>query len=106
MIGTRRLGDKSLSERIPLLLHENDVVHLDYGRCVAGGMGSRVLGIVTQTVGIERANKRLLTFDFGVPVSASLKPSYDVGGYIRTELLFTPAAIFFGRTGYRIQIEA
>ena len=92
------------TERIPLLLREDDVVHLDYGRCPAGGMSSRVLGVVTQTLGIERGGKRLLTFDFGAPVHASLKPAYDADGYVRVTLAFPPPAIFFGKTGYRVRI--
>ena len=104
LLSTRSAGGQSVSERIPLLLREDDVVHVDYGRCPAGGMGGRVLGLVTQTLGIERDGKQVLLFDFGTPVSASLKPTYDPGSYVRTTLTFSPAAMFFSRTGYRVKI--
>ena len=97
--------ERTLSERVPLLLREDDVICLDYGRCPACGMGSRVLGVVTQRLGIERKGRRLLTFDFGAPVSASLKPTYDPDGYIRTELTFPlPAVWFLRQTGYRVRV--
>jgi hypothetical protein len=86
------------------LLREGDVIHLDRGRCLAGGMGSRVLGAVTQRLAIERDGKRVLEFGFGAPVSASLKPMYDPGGFIRTELNIALPSIYFGRTGYRVTI--
>jgi hypothetical protein len=105
LVRVSRGGEQTPSERIPLLLREDDVLHMDYGRCVAGGMGDRVLGVVTRTLGIERAGRRLLTLDVGAPVSASLKPTYDADGYIRAELVFSPPALYFGRSGYRVRIE-
>ena len=67
-------------------------------------MSSRVLGVVTRTIGIERAGKRLLTLDLGTAVSSWLDPTYDPDGYVRAELTFTLPDIYFGRTGYRMQI--
>ena len=99
-----RNSERALSERIPLLLREGDVIHLDYGRCPAEGMGNRVLGVVTQRLGIERGGKHVLEFDFGAPTSASLKPAYDADGFIRAELNVALPAIYFGRTGYRVMI--
>ena len=75
--------------------NRQDVILLDYGRCVAGGMDNRVLGVVTQQLGIERGGK---------PVSVSLKPTYDAVGLIRTELYVALPSIYFGRTGYRVTI--
>lgn len=105
LVRVSRGGEQTPSERIPLLLREDDVLHLDYGCCVAGGMGNRVLGVVTRTLGIERAGRRLLTLDVGAPVSASFKPTYDADGYVRAELVFPLPALYFGRTGYRVRIE-
>jgi hypothetical protein len=104
LVSRRQVAGALLLECIPLLLRVADVIHLDYGRCPAGGMSNRVLGVVTQTLGIERAGKRLMTLDFGVPVSARLKPTYDADGYVRAELTFALPDAYFGRTGYWLRI--
>ncbi len=100
LVSRSQVAGQALAERIPLLLRESDVIHLDYGRCLASGMSNRVLGVVTRTIGIERAGRRLLTLDLGAAISARLKPSYDLGGHVRAELTFTLPDVYFGRTGY------
>lgn len=98
-------SDQAVAERIPLLLREDDLLHLDYGSCPAVGLSNRMLGAVTQYLSLERAGKRLLHFDFGAQVPLSLVPTYDPDGFIRATLTFQPAAVYFGRTGYRLQIN-
>jgi hypothetical protein len=102
LIGTRATAGRALSERIPLLLREQDAIVLDYGRCLAAGIGSRPLGTVTASIGIERAGRRLLTVSLDVPTAATLTPTYDADGYVRVELHFALPAAYFGRTGYRV----
>ena len=47
---------------------------------------------------------RLLTLDLGQPVSAMLLPTYEPDGSVPTELVFSPAPLFFSRTGYRLVV--
>ncbi len=104
-ISARQAADgRALYERVPLLLRGSDVIRLDYGTCPAAGMSDRGLGVVTRTVGIEREGRRLLTLDLGQPVSAMLLPTYEPDGSVPTELVFSPAPLFFSRTGYRLVV--
>lgn len=103
-VGTRH-AKGAVSEVVPLLLRDTDVIHVDYGRCPAAGTSSKGLGLVTQTVSIERAGREVVRFDFGTPVEASIKCAADRGGYIRATLTARLASIYFGRTGYRIFLD-
>jgi hypothetical protein len=104
-IGRRGAGGRALSERVPLFLREEDVLRADYGTCPAGGMNTRVLGLVTKELWVERDGRRVLGFDFGAPVEATLRPSYEEDGIVRAELAFALPAIYFGRTGYRVLLN-
>jgi hypothetical protein len=104
LLSARSAGGRALSERIPLLLREDDEIALDYGTCPAGGMSDRVLGVVTRALAVIRGGQEVMRLDFGAPVSAQIRPSYDPDGYVRSVLDFPLAPIFFGRVGYRIQI--
>lgn len=101
LISTRRANGVP-SEQIPLLLRDTDVLHVDYGSCPAAGTSSRVLGLVTQKLSVERAGKRIMTIDFGAPVQSSIKCSADRDGFIRATFTSRLPSIYFGRTGYRI----
>ncbi len=96
----------AVSEQIPLLLREDDIIHVDYGSCPAAGTGSRVLGLVTRTLEIERKGKRIIRFDLNTPVESSLNCSADADGFIRATFTFKLPPVFFGRTGYRLYLDA
>lgn len=96
----------AVAEQIPLLLREDDVLHFDYGTCSVIGLGNRTFGAVSQTLGIERGGKVLLRFDFGAAVPLNLNTRFDDDGLVRAQLLFRLAHIYFGRTGYRLFIDA
>jgi hypothetical protein len=104
LVGARGAADSAIHERIPLLLRTGDVVCLDYGRCLAQGIGSRSLGVVSQTLVIERAGRSIVRFDFGAPTSVTLRPTYDPGGFIRVVVDLALPAIYFGRRGYKVHI--
>jgi len=103
-VGTR--GAKGiLSEQVPLLLRDQDIIHVDYGSCPASGTSNRVLGLVTKTLSFERDGNRILRFDLGAPVEASVKCASDRDGFIRATFSFKLSPIYFGRTGYRIFLD-
>ena len=104
-LSARAAGDRALRERIPLLLREDDEILLDYGTCPAGGMSDRALGVVTRELGVARGGREVMRIDFGAPVSAQIRPSYDPDGYVRGVLDFPLAPVYFGRVGYRIRIR-
>lgn len=104
-IGTRNTSGV-VSERIPLLLCATDMIHVDYGKCPASGTSSRVLGLVTKSLPIERAGRTVLRFDLGSPVEASVKCSADRGGIIPALFTFKLAPIYFSRSGYKVFLDA
>jgi hypothetical protein len=103
-VGPRR-AEGVLSEQVPLLLREEDVIHVDYGSCAASGTSNRVLGLVTKTLAIEREGTRILRFDLGTAIEASVKCASDRDGFIRATFSFKLPSIYFGRTGYRICLD-
>jgi hypothetical protein len=104
LISTRR-SSGTPTEQVPLLLRDRDVLHMDYGTCPAAGTSSRVLGLVTRTLGIERDGKIILKFDIGAPTQASIKCSSDRDGFIRATFTFNLPAIYFNRTGYQVHLD-
>jgi hypothetical protein len=103
-IGTRNVSGV-LSERIPLLLRATDTIHVDYGKCSASGTSSRVLGLVTKSMAIERAGRMILRFDLGAPVQASVECSADRDGAIPALFTFKLAPIYFSRSGYKVYLD-
>ncbi len=127
LIGPDAPQGRALRERVPLLVHESDVLHLDYGRCPVAGIYEGVNGLkaVSQRLIVERDGNTVLRFDFHAPVSLRLlrrdaravegisqvhsahdaPASSDGVRYALVELQFAPANAFYGRTGYRIVIS-
>ena len=104
LVSTRRASG-AVSEQIPLLLRDTDILHVDYGRCPAAGTSSKGLGLVTQTLKIEREGRSVLTIDIGSPTEGSIKCSNDRDGFIRATFTFKLPSIYFGRTGYRLFLD-
>ncbi|HAA78620.1 TPA: hypothetical protein DCE37_26270 [Candidatus Latescibacteria bacterium] len=104
LLSTRRASG-AVSEQIPLLLRDTDILHVDYGRRPAVWTSSRVLGLAMQTLKIEREGRSVLTIDIGLPTEGSIKCSYDRDGFIRATFTFKLSSIYFGRTGYRLFLD-
>ena len=64
-----------------------------------------MLGLVTQTLKIEREGRSVLTIDIGSPTEGSIKCSNDRDGFIRATFTFKLPSIYFGRTGYRLFLD-
>jgi hypothetical protein len=116
----------ALREHVPLLLHDSDILQLDYGRCPVAGIYESVNGLqaVSQQLVVERGGQPVLRFDFHAPVTLRLlrRDAHAVGSisqvhgahdaplsadstrYALVELRFAPAAAFYSRTGYRITV--
>jgi len=91
-----------LSECIPLLLREDDVVNVGYGRwrnCVGGK-----LCCYTDRVEIERAGAVLVSIGLQTKTQIWFRTTFDPDGYMRVKMTFPLAPGFYGKYGYRIDI--
>ncbi len=100
-----RCAKGPMQERVPLLLRDRDILHLDYGKCPATGTSPRVLGVVSRKLAIERNGQVVLRFDLGAAAEGKIKCTADRDGFIRALNTFSLPSIYFGRTGYRIFLD-
>ena len=100
-------GGRAPQERIPLLLHETDVLRVDYGSCAVSEFyesNSGGFGVVSRIVTVERDGRTLAAFDFGAPVDAVIRRHGSYGGRVELELIFAFAPIYYRRLGYCVLI--
>lgn len=96
------------TERVPLLLREDDLLRLDYGTCPVADLYERDQGmkVVTRHLAIERRGCPILRFDFHAPVVAQVRRFPARDGLVAVELRFPFAPVFYGRSGYRLLLGA
>lgn len=94
---------RQISEQIPLLLRDEDVISVDYGRAPTPRLG---FAAVTRTLMIERRGQEILRLELPAAVQVRLKPTVDGDGFIRSTLTFPFPGITFNRAGYRLLLGA
>lgn len=93
-----------LTECVPLLLREGDIVHVGYGRwrnCMGGK-----LCCYTDKVEIERAGRVVMAVRFQTKVQVWFRATFDSDGFIRAKMTFPLMPGFYGKYGYRIDIPS